>query len=295
MVAAVLLLPPAFAAMATGSGTLLAHVARRESRDLAQALFNTAQVMVITLATALLVDVAGWDPTRTAFSDIWLLLIIPVMVLVIFLLNVFFMALIIAFEAQLPIVESFRGTLLEDLGVEAAAHASLVAIGVISAILVRAHPWGVVLLAVPIIGTHAMLQHQARLRQSAERARMMSDAALVEAQRLAHLGSWEWYPATDRWVWSDEVYHLLGLDPRSDFPMSHAFLNAVHPDERVRVEQVMHEAGRHLASFEIQYRVPLPDGTERFVHLQGEAPPNDGDTHAFLGTIQDVTERVGKN
>jgi signal transduction histidine kinase len=69
-------------------------------------------------------------------------------------------------------------------------------------------------------------------------------------------------------------------------------LNAVHPDERVRVEHVLHEARRHFASFEIQCRVRLPDGSERFVHLQAEAPPHAGDSHAFLGTIQDVTERV---
>jgi signal transduction histidine kinase len=245
MVAAVLLLPPAFAVIAMGSGTLLAHVARRASRDWAEALFNTAQMMLITLAVALLVALADWDPTRIAFPGIWPLLIILVMALVIFLLNVFLMAMITAFEAQRPIVESFRGALLEDLGFEAAAHASLVATGVIAAILVRAHPWAVVLLAVPIIGTYAMLRHQARLRQGAERARMMSDAALIEAQRLAHLGSWKWYPATDRWVWSDEVYSLLGLDPRSEFPTLQAMVNAVHQADRAK-SQLLSMASHEL-------------------------------------------------
>jgi PAS domain S-box-containing protein len=189
-------------------------------------------------------------------------------------------------------VSNFQAALVEDLRIEAVAHVSLVATGVLAAMVARTHPWGVVLLAVPIIATYVTLQHQARSRQDAERARIMSDAALVEAQRLAHLGSWEWHPATDRWVWSDEVYRLFGLDPGSAFPTCRALLNAAHPADRARVEQVLDEARSHLTSFEIQHRVQLPDGTDRFVHQQAEAYQRDGELPAFLGTIQDVTERV---
>jgi PAS domain S-box-containing protein len=292
LIAAVLLLPPAFALVAVGSGTLLAHVARPDSRDWDQALFNTAQVMLVTLPAVILLAIAGWDPSRSSFSNPKPLLIIPVVALVIYLLNVFFLAVITALEAGLPIVSSFHATLVEDLRMEAVAHVSLVATGVLASMVARTHPWGVALLAVPVIATYLTLQQQTRLRHEAERARVMSDAALGEAQRLAHLGSWEWRPSTDRWVWSDEVYRLFGLAPGSAFPTCRALLDAAHPADRARVERVLAEARSRPASFEIQHRVQLPNGTERFVYQHAEAHQSNGDPPAFLGTIQDVTERV---
>lgn len=42
----------------------------------------------------------------------------------------------------------------------------------------------------------------------------MSENRLAEAQNFAGLGSWEWNIEADRVTWSDELYALLGVDPR---------------------------------------------------------------------------------
>ena len=292
LIAAALLLPPALALVAVGSGTLLAHLARSNSCDWPQALFNTAQFMLMTLAAVILLAMAGWDPVQSSFADPRPLLIVPFLALVIYLLNVFLMAVVTALEAGLSITGSFHVALVEDVRLEIAANMSLVATGVLAALIARAHPWGVALLAVPIVATYLTFQRQARLRQDAERARIMSDAALLEAQRLAHLGSWEWHPATDRWVWSDEVYRLFGLDPDSVIPTRQFLLNAAHPDDRAELAHVLEEARSHLASFKIQYRVQRPDGKVRDMHQQAEVRHIGENSSVFLGTIQDITERV---
>ncbi len=290
--AAVLLLPPACAAAAVGIGTLLAHGIRAESRDWAQAIFNTAQTMLVTLTAALLLASAGWRPIESSFDTPWPLLMLPLVALATYLLNVFLVASVSAFESATPLVGSFWTALHEDLRIEALSHASLVTTGALAALVATSAPWAVVLLAVPVVATHTTLERQTRLRLEAEQARMVSDAGLAEAQRLARLGSWEWYPATNRWVWSEEAYRLLGVKPDSVTPTYGHILETVHPADRDRVKTVMDTAMANLTPFEIDHRLCLRDGVERHVQQRGEARSVDGRPPIFIGTIQDVTERV---
>ena len=51
-------------------------------------------------------------------------------------------------------------------------------------------------------------------RKEAEAALRRSEASLDAAQRLAHLGSWSWDPETGEVYWSDELYRVLGFEPR---------------------------------------------------------------------------------
>lgn len=290
--AAILLLPPAYATLAVGIGTLLAHGIREESRDGAQALFNTAQTMLVTLTAALLLAWAGWRPIESSFHAPWPLLMLPVVALATYLLNAFLVSTVTAFESASPLIGSFWSALHEDLRIEALSHASLVTTGTLTALVAIAEPWAVALLAVPIVATHATLERQTRLRLEAERARMVSDAGLAEAQHLAQLGSWEWYPASNRWVWSEEAYRLLGLEPGSVAPAYRQILAAIHPADRDCVEAVLDAAMANLTPFDIEHRLRLRDGVDRHVQQRGEARSVNGGAPIFIGTIQDVTERV---
>jgi DNA-binding response OmpR family regulator len=40
-----------------------------------------------------------------------------------------------------------------------------------------------------------------------------SEAELRTAQKIAHLGSWNWTVASDKMQWSDEVFNVLDVDP----------------------------------------------------------------------------------
>ena len=216
---------------------------------------------------------------------------LPVVAIATYLLNVYFLAAVTAFEADIPLSSSFREALTHDVRGEAAIHVSLIATGTLAAIVVRAYPWGVVLLVFPIVAFYLTLQHQARLRKEADRARDASDASLAEAQRLAHLGNWEWYAIEDRWKWSDETFRLLGLPPGAVAPTVERFLEAVHPDDRGRLEDALRAARRQQTPFAIEGRLRQSNGKTRFVHLRGDVRHHD-DTYGLFGTIQDITERV---
>jgi signal transduction histidine kinase len=292
MIASVLLLPPAFAAVAIGTGTLIAHALRPDARNWAEAFFNTGQAVVVALMAALLLGLAGWRPGDSSFDNPRPLLVLPIVTAAIYLLNVLLVTIVIASEAASPLLPSLRSSLAQDFRVEALSYASLVTTGTLAAIVAATTPWAVILLAVPIVATYVTLQRQTRLRREAEQARLMSDAGLAEAQRLARLGSWEWAPDHDRWTWSDEVYRLFGKEPRSFYPTYADLLAAVDPGDRERVDAVLHEARQRQAPFEIDHRIQLADGAERFVHQRSEVRTTDGEPLVIAGTIQDVTDRV---
>ncbi|MCA9020682.1 MAG: PAS domain S-box protein, partial [Planctomycetaceae bacterium] len=55
---------------------------------------------------------------------------------------------------------------------------------------------------------------------------------LSEAQRLAHIGSWEWNVKDNTLWWSDEVYRIFGVGKEAFIPNYETFLETVHPDDR---------------------------------------------------------------
>jgi PAS domain S-box-containing protein len=116
------------------------------------------------------------------------------------------------------------------------------------------------------------------------------EEALKEAQRLAHIGSWDWNVVTNELTWSDEVYRIFGLAPQQFGATYDAFLESVHPDDR---QAVMDAVDASLADAEVPYsiehRVVRPDGSERLVHERGEVTFDGGEPVRMIGTVHDVT------
>jgi hypothetical protein len=137
LVAAVLLLPPALAVAAAGSGTLVAHGLRRADRDWAQALFNTAQVMLITFVAATVLAVGGWDPRAGIVPELPVVPSLVVAAAIMFLLSILFVSIVAALETSVPVTARVRGDLADVARPEVAAHIALVTIGFLAAILAR--------------------------------------------------------------------------------------------------------------------------------------------------------------
>ncbi len=129
--------------------------------------------------------------------------------------------------------------------------------------------------------------------------RMLADAALrerekqlAESQRIAHIGSWEHNLTTGRIVWSDELFRILGLDPRKDQADFKAFVDRIHPDDRAALKRAIDETVKTGKHFSIDYRVNLPDGGTRVILAQAELIHDaTGMQNILSGTGQDITER----
>lgn len=129
-------------------------------------------------------------------------------------------------------------------------------------------------------------------RRGAEEKLRHSERQLAEAQRLAHIGSWEWDIPTNTVVWSDELYRIFGFEPQEFRATYEAFLERLHPDDRPQVIAVIEKALELPGSFTHYHRVILPNGTVRILHNRGEVLVGEGGRAArMFGTEEDVTER----
>ncbi len=73
--------------------------------------------------------------------------------------------------------------------------------------------------------------------KQAEEALRKSEGSLAEAQRIAHIGSWELDIVSNTLTWSDEVYRMFGLEPQQFEATYEAFLDNIHPDDREMVNK----------------------------------------------------------
>ena len=130
-------------------------------------------------------------------------------------------------------------------------------------------------------------QHRVHLEQEvAQRT-----SILTEAQRIAHLGNWEWDIINNTTNWSDEMYRIFGYEPQQIGASYETFLNAVHPEDRQLVDDSVHDALERRHKYSIEHRILQPDGTLRFVHGQAEViQGEDGKPISMLGTFHDITE-----
>ena len=111
-----------------------------------------------------------------------------------------------------------------------------------------------------------------------------------EAQKIAHIGSWDRNLVTGELYWSDEMYRIFRLDPIEFDATYDAFLDYVHPDDRDYVYNSLQKA-LNGDPINIDYRIILADREERIVHAQGEAIFDEKNIPIRTrGTIQDITE-----
>ncbi len=140
---------------------------------------------------------------------------------------------------------------------------------------------------------NAQLQQEISERKRVETALRESQKGYEYAQRLAHIGSWEFDIATRKAKGSDEMYRIFGIDPKAyEVEPELIFEQFIHPDERNMLEKAYE---RLLASGERssgEYRIICPDGSVRTAWIEGElVRDKEKNPVKLVGIAQDITER----
>ncbi|MDP2136661.1 MAG: PAS domain S-box protein, partial [Candidatus Didemnitutus sp.] len=134
--------------------------------------------------------------------------------------------------------------------------------------------------------------HEAAYRM---RALGESERRLREAQRLAHVGHWEFrFTSGKRFErWSDETYRIFGLEPQSVVIDRARFESLIYPPDLPVVRATVDKAFAEFIPFALNYRLIRPDGEMREVRDQGEPKLSPtGEVIGMHGVMQDVTERT---
>jgi PAS domain S-box-containing protein len=129
-----------------------------------------------------------------------------------------------------------------------------------------------------------------------QNALMESEERFKMAQRIAHVGSWEYYVKEDKAIWSDELFHIFGLAPQLYGPNINEYVARIYPEDRdfinKSMEQLLFKGGlSSKASFD--YRIIRDDGSIRTIHSERMVRDvgEDQKPTRIVGIEQDITER----
>ncbi len=120
-----------------------------------------------------------------------------------------------------------------------------------------------------------------------------SNMLLKEAQKIAHLGFWEFDLEGDKLFWNDEVYQIFGLEPQEFEATFEGFLSYVHPDDRDVLTQEYRRSVEEKRSYHLVHRIIQKNGSVRYVEEYCEHTYNsEGQPVRSVGTVYDITERI---
>ena len=134
-------------------------------------------------------------------------------------------------------------------------------------------------------------QHQLKLiNKETQRKLLENTERLTRAQHIARIGNWEMEFETQALIWSDEVYRIFDLDKDQVVPTYQTFLDAIHPDDKARVDEAFSYAVDNGTHYDFVHRLLLQDGTIKYVREIGEVIyADDGKPVTAIGTCQDIT------
>ncbi|AUC99129.1 hypothetical protein CWS35_36455 [Bradyrhizobium sp. SK17] len=128
------------------------------------------------------------------------------------------------------------------------------------------------------------LKDQKRTQAALER----SELYLNEAQQLSSTGSFWWNVANGDVIWSDQMFRILGMD-QSITPALEFIDQRIHPEDRAAVHAVLDRASRKGTDYDHEYRLLLPDGSVKYVHVAARGQRGASGNIEFVGAMMDVT------
>ena len=128
--------------------------------------------------------------------------------------------------------------------------------------------------------------HVRRRRPESSR---QSDKHLQLALDAAQAGTWERRLDTDEVIMSERLLALRGLPPDTTFSYQ-SFLSSILPDDRATVDAMIQRTIATGEPLRVEYRIPLPDGSIKWIQSHGELRITEGQCRLF-GLAQDITER----
>ncbi|MGB1123610.1 MAG: PAS domain-containing protein [Phycisphaeraceae bacterium] len=139
--------------------------------------------------------------------------------------------------------------------------------------------------------TLLVVWHDLTERVKAEEAAQDAIERLNEAQELANIGSWQWTPANNEILWSDQTKRMFGVPTEQPAPDFDAHVQQIHPNDREHWHSVVQQAMEDHKPYTMRFRTILPDGSVRLIEGRGSCEVNDdGEVYRMFGTTQDITE-----
>ncbi|MBI5815516.1 MAG: PAS domain S-box protein [Nitrospinae bacterium] len=137
-----------------------------------------------------------------------------------------------------------------------------------------------------------MMRHLFEI-ENFERELVKSHESMENAQIAADFGVWEWDVKSGGLFLSKGALRLAGRTEEILKKGFEGYISCVHPLDAEFVRKSFMELASRGKTLEIEYRLLLPDKTERVVRHKAEvAAESEGSAEKVTGAIQDISERA---
>ena len=124
---------------------------------------------------------------------------------------------------------------------------------------------------------------ESALRESEERLRLALGAA--------QMGVWEWDAATNKSTWDDNLFRIMGMDPKSFHGSAEELASLIHPEDRSKFLEAKRRTGHTGEFYFLEFRVNRPDGRMVWISDQGQAERSaSGEIVKLRGVARDVSQ-----
>ena len=128
-------------------------------------------------------------------------------------------------------------------------------------------------------------------RKLAEESLRRSETYLAQAQRLSSTGSFGWNVSSGEIFWSEETFRIFEFDRATTPTVDLVIRERIHPEDVPGYRQVVERAAHGRQDYIHEYRLRMPDGRVKHLHVVAHAIRTEADDVDFVGAVKDVTEQ----
>lgn len=120
----------------------------------------------------------------------------------------------------------------------------------------------------------------------------MNKRRFMEAQKMAHFGTWEMDLVSNKMSWSEEVFRIFSFHPGSISPTLSEYISYVHVEDKEAVETFFDDIAKDGKLHKLEHRIVLEGTNTHFLTIQGKIQVEEATGKILLvGSIQDITDR----
>jgi PAS domain S-box-containing protein len=131
------------------------------------------------------------------------------------------------------------------------------------------------------------------LIKNAEKELRTNELRLRNAQKVAHVGSWEMNFASNQSIWSEEACRIYGIPPEERVHSFEEWLSFIHPEDLSSVKKVIEKSQISSSNSSFKHRIICKDGTIKHISSASEFEFNDlGYPVGLIGICHDITDLI---
>ncbi|MCK7486678.1 MAG: PAS domain S-box protein [Bacillus subtilis] len=143
----------------------------------------------------------------------------------------------------------------------------------------------------PKRGQFAVIFDDVSKRIEAENKLKQKEKDLLATQKMAHVGTWRLNVETNEVVWTEELYHIYGFDPKLPPPPYTEHMKLFTPASWNRLSTALALTVGYGIPYDLELETNLGNGKTGWMWVHGEAEKNQfGKTISLWGAAQDITE-----